>query len=455
MTQQVLWIDPNQQQSLALRSALSERGVELFTLPDWGGSATLRWLGQHSDGVVVVHVPITAREEYLDDIFTNSLMQPILLRIPSTGLHLASQGFKLGATDVIDSGELDSDFWIQTLLTHRNDEVAEFLKPAQKSVIFRDPRSKKLLNLSEKVGKAGVTALLTGPTGCGKEVIARVIHASSNRCRGPFIAVNCAALPEHLIEDMLFGHEKGAFTGAARDQAGYFEQAHGGTLFLDEIAELPIHLQAKLLRALQEKRITRLGGDTEIRLDIRVVAATNQTLKERIEQGLFREDLYYRLSAFQIRIPSLAQRPEDILALAEHLLATTEFQSSAQQLEACAKAKLKAHSWPGNIRELENVILRAQILSDSDSITADDIEFDELSSPYSMFETTPQVAAATTATSGLSDLVKQSEYAAIMDTIQKASTREEAAKQLGISPRTLRHKLQKLRENEPRLAASA
>lgn len=454
MTQQVLWIDPNQQQSLALRSALSERGIDLCSLPQWSGSATVRWLGQHPDGLVVVNVPITAREDYLEDIFANGVMQPILLRIPATGLHLASQGFKLGATDVIDSDELQADFWVQTLHTHRNDEVAEFLKPAQKSVIFRDPKSKKLLNLSEKVGKAGVTALLTGPTGCGKEVIARVIHASSNRRQGPFIAVNCAALPEHLIEDMLFGHEKGAFTGAAREQAGYFEQAHGGTLFLDEIAELPFHLQAKLLRALQEKRITRLGGDTEIRLDIRVVAATNQTLKERIAQGLFREDLYYRLSAFQIRIPSLAERPEDILALAEHFLATTEFQSAAQRLESCAKTKLKTHAWPGNIRELENVIMRAQILSDSDSITADDIEFDELSSSSSLFDTAPQ-SAAPAATSGLSDLVKQSEYAAIMDTIQKASTREEAAKQLGISPRTLRHKLQKLRETEPRLAANA
>ncbi|MDG0979711.1 MAG: sigma-54 dependent transcriptional regulator [Halieaceae bacterium] len=454
MTQQVLWIDPNQQQSLALRSALSERGIDLCTLPQWSGSSTARWLGQHPDGLVVVNVPITAREDVLDNIFANGLVQPILLRIPVTGLHLASQGFKLGATDVIDSDELNADFWMQTLQTHRNDEVAEFLKPAQKSVIFRDPKSKKLLNLSEKVGKAGVTALLTGPTGCGKEVIARVIHASSNRRQGPFIAVNCAALPEHLIEDMLFGHEKGAFTGAAREQAGYFEQAHGGTLFLDEIAELPIHLQAKLLRALQEKRITRLGGDVEIRLDIRVIAATNQALKDRIAQGLFREDLYYRLSAFQIRIPSLAERPEDILALAEHFLATTEFQSTALHLEACAKAKLKAHSWPGNIRELENVIMRAQILSDNDSICADDIEFDDLSSACSLFDAAHQ-AFAPAATSGLSDLVKQSEYAAIMDTIQKASTREEAAKQLGISPRTLRHKLQKLRENEPRIAASA
>ncbi len=454
MTQQVLWIDPDQQQSLALRSALSERGIDLCTLPHWSGNTTLRWLNQHPDGVVVVHVSIAAREAYLEDIFSKGSMHTVLLRIPASGLHLASQGFKLGATDVIDSGELDTDFWMQTLQTHRNDEVAEFLKPTQKSVIFRDPKSKKLLNLSEKVGKAGVTALLTGPTGCGKEVIARVIHAASNRSEGPFVAVNCAALPEHLIEDMLFGHEKGAFTGAAREQAGYFEQAHGGTLFLDEIAELPYHLQAKLLRALQEKRITRLGGDSEVRLDIRVVAATNQALKERIAQGLFREDLYYRLSAFQIRIPSLAQRPEDILALAEHFLATTEFQSTAQHLEACAQAKLQAYDWPGNIRELENVIMRAQILSDNDRITAADIEFDDLSSSCSLLDTASQ-ALSTNASSGLSDLVRQSEYAAIMETLQKAPTREEAAKQLGISPRTLRHKLQKLRETEPRLAASA
>ncbi|MEY3006999.1 MAG: Nif-specific regulatory protein [Pseudomonadota bacterium] len=452
MTQHVLWIDPAQQDSLPLRTQLSESGVALTTAAQWGTAPVVRWLAHHPEGVVVVHVPITTPEDVLEDIFSGSLVQPIILRIASGGLHLANTGFRLGAADVIDNKDLSLSSWLETLQAHRNDEIAEFLKPAQKSVIFRDPKSRKLLNLTEKVGKAGVTALLTGPTGCGKEVIARVIHASSNRAEGPFIAVNCAALPEHLIEDLLFGHEKGAFTGALREQAGYFEQAHGGTLFLDEIAELPIHMQAKLLRALQEKRIVRLGGDREIKLDIRVVAATNQDLKERIAGGLFREDLYYRLSAFKIAIPALKERAEDILALAEHFMAITEFDTSAQRLSSCAKAKLKSYGWPGNIRELENVIMRAQILSDEDLVTSEHIEFDDINGPFLVFGQTSHTESRA---ADLSETVKQSEYAMILDTINKSSTREQAAKQLGISPRTLRHKLQKMREDAPQRLANA
>ena len=455
MTQQVLWIDPLQQQSLALRAALSEHDIEITSLCQWGSAESVRWLAQYPAGIVVIHVPSGTSEEALEDLLSGSFVQPTLLRVPSDELHLANLGLKFGVNEVIDAEMLDIETWLEHIQTNTDDDLSQFLKPAKRSVIFKDPKSRKLLNLSERVGKSGVTALLTGPTGCGKEVIARVIHAASSRNNGPFVAVNCAALPEHLIEDMLFGHTKGAFTGAGKSQTGVFEQAHGGTLFLDEVAELPFHLQAKLLRALQEKRITRLGDDHEIAVDIRVIAATNQPLKQRINEGQFREDLYYRLSTFQIEIPPLRERREDIVALAEHFLATSDFESDAMTLSECAKMKLNQYHWPGNIRELENVMMRAQILSDDQLISEQHLAFDELQGCSELFAA-PRHASVPVETQGLNDAVRHSEYLMIINAIENAPTREEAARQLGISARTLRHKLQKLRETSvTQLAASA
>ncbi|MFZ9759543.1 MAG: sigma 54-interacting transcriptional regulator, partial [Burkholderiaceae bacterium] len=190
-----------------------------------------------------------------------------------------------------------------------------------RTFVFVDPSSQKLLALAQRVGVAEVTTLITGPTGSGKEVLATVVHESSPRCKGPFVSLNCGAIPEHLMEDMLFGHEKGAYTGAIRDHKGVFEQAQGGTVFLDEIGELPLNLQSKLLRVLQEKQATRLGGSQAIDLDFRLVAATNKDLKKAIEDRSFREDLYFRISTFRLAIPRLSQRPDDILPLVAQMLA--------------------------------------------------------------------------------------------------------------------------------------
>jgi len=330
-----------------------------------------------------------------------------------------------------------------------------------RNYVFVDPRSQHLLALIERLAVTKAAVLLQGATGSGKEVLARTLHEVSDRSHKPFIALNCAAMPEHLVEDMLFGHEKGAFTGASRELAGVFEQAQGGTVFLDEIGEMPIQLQAKLLRVLQEKEVVRLGGRNSITLDFRLVAATNKDLKAGIADKSFREDLYYRISAFKLQVPSLAERRGDIVPLAnslaaKHGIAHAEFSEGALR-------QLYSYHWPGNVRELDNVIQRAVVFADYGRIDAEHIFFDEpLVRPEAelsqsimppSFET-PRIANPTqegrmnVRSGDLQSAIRASEYDVIMDAIRSTRTREEAARKLGISARTLRYKMAKLKESK-------
>jgi two-component system response regulator FlrC len=357
-----------------------------------------------------------------------------------------------------------------------------------KSYVFVDPISQHLLALAQRVAQTEVAALLVGPTGAGKEVLARVLHESSLRAKGPFVAMNCAALPEHLIEDMLFGHEKGAFTGAHKEHKGLFEQAQGGTVFLDEIGEMPIQLQAKLLRVLQEKKLNRLGSETSIDLDVRIIAATNKDLRQAILEREFREDLYFRISTFRLRIQPLKERPGDILPLVSQSL--TRHAKGAIPLSVSVEAQqmLLQYPWPGNVRELENVVQRAVVLCTGRVITPAHLMFDEAqtmdmealpvaalvapanerplwSTPVEVQSTpadirplevvvtspSPDSFMAPASSDGLlpSDLfsaVKSSEHQVILAALQATESRIEAAKKLGISPRTLRYKLAQLRE---------
>jgi two-component system response regulator FlrC len=323
------------------------------------------------------------------------------------------------------------------------------------------------LALAQRVAKANVTVLIEGPTGSGKEVLARVLHESSDCARGPFVGLNCAAMPEQMIEDMLFGHEKGAFTGAMKEHKGLFEQAQGGTLFLDEIAEMPIHLQAKLLRVLQERMLVRLGGERVTDLNVRVIAATNQNLRDAISRREFREDLYFRISTFKLNVPTLAQRPGDILPLTAKLLARPAPDGHPYTVTPQAQALLLAYAWPGNVRELENVIQRALVICADHEITPDHLMFDDRG-PYFL----PAVMSAPAPTQvpaqapipasdyalPLADAspgrvlhaaVRESEHQTILAAIDTTQSRLEAAKMLGISPRTLRYKLAKLRGDVP------
>ncbi len=252
--------------------------------------------------------------------------------------------------------------------------------PAVRRAVFVDPASRNLLALAQRVSVADVTTLLVGPTGAGKEVLARVLHESSNRRHGPFVAINCAAMPEQLIESQLFGHEKGAFTGAQRAYKGLFEQAEGGTLFLDEIGEMPVHLQAKLLRVLQERQVVRLGSEEAVPVNLRLVAATNRDLRQAIAQREFREDLYYRIATFRLRLLPLAQRPGDILPLSLQFLSQHPAPAGSRggwQVTPEAQQLLTQYGWPGNVRELENVMRRAVVISNDGVIGSDQLMFDD------------------------------------------------------------------------------
>jgi two-component system response regulator FlrC len=383
----------------------------------------------------------------------------VLCRVERRRLEVVVEAMRLGALHVLPADEWDPNAWREALQGLNAPELKN------KSYVFVDPVSQHLLALAQRVAQAEVTALLVGPTGAGKEVLARVLHEASPRAKGPFVAMNCAALPEHLIEDMLFGHEKGAFTGALKEHKGLFEQAHGGTVFLDEIGEMPIHLQAKLLRVLQEKKLNRLGGETPISLDVRVIAATNKDLKQAIQQREFREDLYFRISTFRLRIQPLAERPGDIVPLVLQSLARHAKEGVPYTLSTEAREMLVQYSWPGNVRELENVVQRAVVLCNGRTITPVHLMFDEGQSPDLQMMAAPAatIPVASTATPdvpallpepveeavqsaiNLQHAVKSSEQQIIMAALQSTESREEAARKLGISPRTLRYKLAQLR----------
>ena len=256
-------------------------------------------------------------------------------------------------------------------------EIAAQMLTTKELVMANDIRSRELLALAKKVATTNVTVFINGPTGTGKEVISNFIHNNSSRSEFPFVAVNCAAIPENMLEAILFGHEKGSFTGASQANKGIFRAADGGTLLLDEISEMPLSLQSKLLRVLQERKVTPIGGSKDVQVDVRVVATTNRDMLSEIKKGTFREDLYYRLNVFPLRTLALKERPDDILPISAALLKKhTSEDKSLPLLTAKALDVLKNHSWPGNVRELENVLQRAMVICNEDIITENDIMID-------------------------------------------------------------------------------
>jgi two-component system response regulator FlrC len=319
--------------------------------------------------------------------------------------------------------------------------------------------SQRLLELARRVAASDCTVLIVGESGTGKEVLARFVHRFSARSSGPFVAVNCAAIPENMLEAILFGYERGAFTGAHTAHPGKFEQAQGGTLLLDEITEMPLSLQAKLLRVLQEREVERLGGRTPIPLEMRVLATTNRRLREDVAAGRFREDLYYRLNVFPLGLAPLRERRDDILPLAMQLLGSrSRVGELIPALGADAAQLLLTYSWPGNVRELDNLLQRALILVNGPVIGPEHIQFEpapdvRVAAPVATAAPAAAEPGIETCASGaddargsLADSLGQVERNVILDALRSGSrTRREIAERLGISPRTLRYKLARLR----------
>lgn len=328
--------------------------------------------------------------------------------------------------------------------------VLEAVAEESSSIIHRDPATAQVIKLADQIAPSDASVLITGQSGTGKEVMARYLHAKSRRASGSFVAVNCAAIPENLLESELFGHEKGAFSGAVARRVGKFEEANGGTLLLDEVSEMDPRLQAKLLRAIQEREIDRVGGAKPVKVDVRIIATSNRNLRDSVKKGEFREDLYYRLNVVNIALPSLAERPADILPLAEHFV--TKYTEAnglpVRPLSKEAIAVMQGYHWPGNVRELENTMHRAVLLAGGDAIGPEAILLTETPKPTSAAASAPAPAteAPHEAPAGAGGMVGRTvadvERDLIIDTLGHClGNRTHAANILGISIRTLRNKL--------------
>ena len=403
------------------------------------GQSALQVLRDNAVGLVVSDAQMQPMDGY-------TLFQQVKATYPALPFVLmTAYGVIERAIDLLRAGAshyLLKPFEPQQLIA----EVEKYLLPEPEGdaeLLAYSAPMKRLLAIARQVAPSDASVLISGPSGAGKEVLARFIHRHSRRSSAPFIAVNCAAIPDNLLESTLFGHEKGAFTGAANVLPGKFEQAQGGTILLDEITEMPLPLQAKLLRVLQEREVERVGGTRTIKLDIRVLATSNREVQEEVAAGRFREDLFFRLNVFPLAVPALGERTEDILPLARKLLDkhANAVSKSRLTLGKDAERELTAYSWEGNIRELDNVMQRAAILAAGPEVSAVDL----MLSPSAMV--LPVTADSAVEESDLG--MKAVEKRHILDALQACGgVKKLAAERLGISERTLRYKLQRYREED-------
>jgi two-component system response regulator FlrC len=422
-----------------LREALIDtlRAAGLAALAAGDAAEALRLLATEDIALVISDVQMPGINGYqlLTSIKRLRADLPVVLMTAYGTVAQAVSAMREGATDYIVK-----PFDASALIEMARRQLAA--RVVTNELVAVDPESKRLVSLTRKIAETDATVLITGESGTGKEVYARFIRDHSSRADKPFIAINCAAIPENMLEATLFGYEKGAFTGALGAHAGKFEQAQGGTLLLDEISEMDLGLQAKILRVLQEREVERLGSTRTINLDVRLIATSNRNLADEARAGRFRADLYYRLNVMSLRLPALRERRGDILPLARRAIqACARANPVCLTLSPDAERKLLAHDWPGNARELTNIVQRAAWLAGGGQINAADLD---INAPVSAAEL--PAAPAAMQEIGLDHDLKERERELILSTLRvTGGSRKLAAERLGISPRTLRHKLQQLK----------
>ncbi len=442
----ILIVGENKLYSKALADTLESYHHKTHVLND--GHAALALLERQAFDLLLCEESMTqmSGRELLQFAHNKYPDLPIVMLTDFGTVERAVHAMREGAADYLVK-PIDTEFLLELVARLTQKQHSE---DPDDDVVAHDPQSIELLQLARKVAVNDVSVLISGESGTGKEVLAHYIHKHSPRSNNPFVAINCAAIPENMLEAVLFGHEKGAFTGALQSNPGKFELAQGGTLLLDEISEMALGLQAKLLRVLQEREVERIGSQTTVSLDVRVLATTNRNLAEEVQAGRFREDLYYRLNVFPLNLAPLRERPADIVPLARRLIQRhISMGQRVPVLSAEAHEMLESYGWPGNVRELGNVIQRALVLCNGQEITANDLRFESTMNQHST------VLAALEGAGRLNADVKSHEYEIILKALETGNgSRKKAAEQLGISPRTLRYKLAKMREKGIDIPAS-
>ena len=476
----VLVVEDDVSLNEALSDTLECAGYNVGSVND--GREALRYLDKQDVDLVIsdIHMPNMEGTNLLEKIKNDKPDLPVMLMTAYGTIEQAVATIRNGAVDY-----LVKPFEAEVLV-NMVERYVGYADLNEDDIIAVDENSKSVFEIAKRVAPNDATVMITGDSGTGKEVVAQFIHKQSNRAEKPFIAINCAAIPENMLEATLFGYEKGAYTGAYKSSPGKFEQAQGGTLLLDEISEMDLGLQAKLLRVLQEREVERLGGSKIIDLDVRVLATSNRNMLDEVKKGRFREDLYYRLNVFPLHIHSLQNRRNDIVPLAEHIM-TKNARSmgiAIPELTVKARNKLEAYPWPGNVRELDNVMQRAMILHKNEKIAEEDIYFPldadspsfskaslrtglmradedrvadkEFSTEYTITDTDATVGKFSVDSNiseseknmdSLNGGLRHHEWDLILQAIKDTKgSRKDTAEKLGISQRTLRYKLARMRK---------
>jgi DNA-binding NtrC family response regulator len=458
-TKSILVVDDEPSMRMALSESLESCGYEVVTANNGEDALNKFQEGLYEVVITDVRMPKQGGMEVLRRIKEISHQTPVIVITAYGTVNTAVEAMKEGASDfIMKPFSLEHLELVVKNVVSKNEQdestsgqgKQEYLS-SKKTIVTKDERMLSLLDLLKGIARSNSSVLIQGESGTGKELIARYIHHCSDRSHMPFVAVNCSAIPHNLLESEMFGHEKGAFTGAAIKRLGKFELAHGGTLLLDEISEMDLQLQAKLLRVIQESEVDRLGGKGPVPVDVRIIATTNADLKKRVSEKKFRDDLYYRLNVIPVKIPPLRERRDDIGVLTNYFLKKFNKRNGRNdsKISKDVKVMLEEHNWPGNVRELENVIERSVLICRGDTILPEHLYMDGDCGDTKHIENTHQMTSGEQVDTSQGLTLRDYEKRLIFDTLEKVGgNKTQASKILGISVRTMRNKLNEYKNDE-------